>query len=807
MVDLRIVDAPVLLQESITDDVKMPTGGLGNFSIRLGDIVWYVVTKEQLANKNYVDLSSKGVKDSLDEHIADKANPHQVTKEQVGLGDVDNTADIDKPVSNAVSSAIITATTDMATKTYVNQKDNLKADKATTLSGYGIVDAYTKDETCSRVEINSALTLKSDVAYVDGKDGDLTTLTTNDKTNLVKAVNEIHDVTKGVVALYDRNVEAGAGANGWDDTLVAAGENLNQRQVNDGIESIAQLITLKNPRNGQRVYVKSYHAGLHIGGGIFTLIDTTQVVDNAIVFASQDATKKWVRAEQTCLTPDMFCAKPNDPTFDNTEALNRAFATGRDIYGKKDDVYYVKGNIRTKGQRTIGGWKINSTKQTSRAGTWSKLVTTNDTGLDTSNNIRMLYVSSAWDLSEFLAIKELGFNTIHHYMGMHDIGWDRDGTVLDVLNNAKTAGLKVSVGTEQNALAKSDLTAFVNSINTHPAVWAYSVYDEPVARGFTVAQQDERITTLRNLTNKKLIAVDYESNPFVQKYSTNYDLVFVNSYSMRWATGDALAQDLDKMRRDYGVLKAQVKAPVIPAISAFTMRQNSMYASDVNQVVKASKIFAKVSGGNFAAFVWDGEADASINRAVRDNTVLQDLVKTITEQPQSKPLRTDVYLFGNANTQTDWGLNDIIKHIARPDPTSSDPMTINAYPIKIKHGTTDTDRTSTTSTMNYAGVGFKGANARLVTDIELHKYLKLHLEYVNVDGNVPFSTIIFGATNDGYNFDSVENHAVYNNRIIDGSYIVPSQNSMLAIKFFNTSAVIKDKYRQLIRGVIITSDW
>ena len=46
MADLRIVDAPVLLQESITDDVKMPTGGLGNFSIRLGDIVWYVVTKE-----------------------------------------------------------------------------------------------------------------------------------------------------------------------------------------------------------------------------------------------------------------------------------------------------------------------------------------------------------------------------------------------------------------------------------------------------------------------------------------------------------------------------------------------------------------------------------------------------------------------------------------------------------------------------------------------------------------------------------------------------------------------------------------
>ena len=170
MADLRIVDAPVLLQESITDDVKMPTGGLGNYAIRLGDLVWYVVTKENLASKSYVDTSSKGVQDKLDNHIANKNNPHKVTKEQVGLGNVDNTADIDKPVSNATKSAIITATTDMATKAYVNQKDNLKADKATTLSGYGITDAY------SKTEINDSLATKASVSYVDDKDGDLATL-------------------------------------------------------------------------------------------------------------------------------------------------------------------------------------------------------------------------------------------------------------------------------------------------------------------------------------------------------------------------------------------------------------------------------------------------------------------------------------------------------------------------------------------------------------------------------------------------------------------------------------------------------
>jgi hypothetical protein len=39
-------------------------------------------------------------------HIADQTNPHGVTKDQVGLSEVDNTADVDKPLSQAQSDAI-----------------------------------------------------------------------------------------------------------------------------------------------------------------------------------------------------------------------------------------------------------------------------------------------------------------------------------------------------------------------------------------------------------------------------------------------------------------------------------------------------------------------------------------------------------------------------------------------------------------------------------------------------------------------------------------------------------------------------
>lgn len=43
---------------------------------------------------------------SLDSHASNTANPHKVTKDQVGLGNVDNTSDINKPISNATKTAL-----------------------------------------------------------------------------------------------------------------------------------------------------------------------------------------------------------------------------------------------------------------------------------------------------------------------------------------------------------------------------------------------------------------------------------------------------------------------------------------------------------------------------------------------------------------------------------------------------------------------------------------------------------------------------------------------------------------------------
>lgn len=61
--------------------------------------------------KAYVDSKSGGVNTNLTSHIGNKKNPHGVTKEQVGLGNVTNEAQI--PLSQkGVASGVATLGTD-----------------------------------------------------------------------------------------------------------------------------------------------------------------------------------------------------------------------------------------------------------------------------------------------------------------------------------------------------------------------------------------------------------------------------------------------------------------------------------------------------------------------------------------------------------------------------------------------------------------------------------------------------------------------------------------------------------------------
>lgn len=132
---------------------------------------------------------------------------------------------------------------------------------------------------------------------------------------------------------------AAAGANGWADTLIAVSENINQRQINDGLDSVAQLANIRNPRNGQRVYVKSYYSGLSNGGGYFVYDSTkANINDGGMVING------WVRQVNSYVNTSMFGAKA-DTTTDDTPFLLKAISAA----GKKnlviDQVITIKSDV------------------------------------------------------------------------------------------------------------------------------------------------------------------------------------------------------------------------------------------------------------------------------------------------------------------------------------------------------------------------------------------------------------------------------------------------------------------------------
>lgn len=114
-------------------------------------------------------------KEELESHKNNANNPHLVTKGQIGLGNVDNTSDKDKPISDAVKEEL-----------------GNKVDK---VEGKGLSTNDFTDQYKNQIEENAF-----NVGLVSGvvdensyRIGNLDNLNTDTTANLVDAINEIYD--------------------------------------------------------------------------------------------------------------------------------------------------------------------------------------------------------------------------------------------------------------------------------------------------------------------------------------------------------------------------------------------------------------------------------------------------------------------------------------------------------------------------------------------------------------------------------------------------------------------------------------
>lgn len=144
-------------------------------------------------------------------HEADHANPHVVTKAQVGLGNVDN--------KGTVSSWQGTPDNDhIPTEKLVKDSLDTKADTATTLAGYGITDAYTKTQVDTKLG-----------------DGSVTKLGTADLGSDTKPIKLVAGVPTAVTdalakndaVVHNSGAETIAGAKTLSDTATFTTANLS----------------------------------------------------------------------------------------------------------------------------------------------------------------------------------------------------------------------------------------------------------------------------------------------------------------------------------------------------------------------------------------------------------------------------------------------------------------------------------------------------------------------------------------------------------------------------------------------------
>lgn len=134
---------------------------------------------------------AKGTTDLIS-HLANKSNPHGVTKAQIGLGSVDNTADKSKPVSTPQQDAIDAAMAQANAYTLQKIADLINGAPESMDTLKEVADAIAANEDVMAA-LNAAIGIKASQAELDGHTGNTTIhITATERTKWNGAVNAKH---------------------------------------------------------------------------------------------------------------------------------------------------------------------------------------------------------------------------------------------------------------------------------------------------------------------------------------------------------------------------------------------------------------------------------------------------------------------------------------------------------------------------------------------------------------------------------------------------------------------------------------
>lgn len=172
----------------------------------LGDLIYNTTTSSYVYwdGTSWKEVSNP---DALQSHINNKSNPHGVTKAQVGLGNVDNTSDADKPISTAQQEAFTAGAA--ALTAHVNNKSN---PHEVTKAQVGLGNVDNTSDANKPVSTAQQTALNGKVDKVSGKGLSTNDYTTTEKNKLAGIAENANNYslptasasTKGGVKIGDR---------------------------------------------------------------------------------------------------------------------------------------------------------------------------------------------------------------------------------------------------------------------------------------------------------------------------------------------------------------------------------------------------------------------------------------------------------------------------------------------------------------------------------------------------------------------------------------------------------------------------
>ena len=272
---------------SIITDITALQNDYAELNTKVSSLDGRITANTSLINQTSADLTS---------HKNDKNNPHEVTKEQIGLDKVDNTSDLEKPLSTAAQNAItnIQSTVDEQISTINTKISSIEGQVA------GKVDAVAGKELSSN-DFTDAFKEKLENLQIDSA---LNSTSTNPVEN--KVIYEALD------SKVDKEIGKGLSSNDFTDELKDKLVNLNPG--GSAITVDAELsATSENPVQNKVIY---------------TALENKVNVDGNKVLSSNDFTDaekeklSGIAPNATAVTVDRLLDKDSENAVSNKAVTN-----------------------------------------------------------------------------------------------------------------------------------------------------------------------------------------------------------------------------------------------------------------------------------------------------------------------------------------------------------------------------------------------------------------------------------------------------------------------------------------------------